>query len=407
MRASYAPASPSTRSPPMPEPAPTLTLAVPCRTDEPALARTLEAARAALEAAGQGGVVEGGVVELLVCINGPAPAASTALRDVEGFARAVQAPFAAVAADGARAASLPVATAPLTVAALLVGRAGKPLAWNVLRQHARAPVAIFFDADVRFARDAFRRLLGALADAPGAALASGKTTCAPRPRAFERIMAAPYGVDFPNLSAQLYAGRLVALPARRDGGHLASGGDDQAVGRGVKVLFLVTRLPVPPWRGDQVRAYHHLRLLARAHEITCCALLTRPPPARLRAEVAALGVRLVVVPLGMLGAVPALARALLGDRRPFQVLLYARRRAAATVARLGARAGFDVVHAQLVRAASYLPSEGGPPAVVDLIDALSANFARRASSERGPLGTVAAWEAARLARYGPQRVARP
>jgi len=38
----------------MPEPAPTLTLAVPCRTDEPALARTLEAARAALEAAGQG-----------------------------------------------------------------------------------------------------------------------------------------------------------------------------------------------------------------------------------------------------------------------------------------------------------------------------------------------------------------
>jgi len=178
------------------------------------------------------------------------------------------------------------------------------------------------------------------------------------------------------------------------------------VGRGVKVLFLVTRLPVPPWRGDQVRAYHHLRLLARAHEITCCALLTRPPPARLRAEVAALGVRLVVVPLGMLGAVPALARALLGDRRPFQVLLYARRRAAATVARLGARAGFDVVHAQLVRAASYLPSEGGPPAVVDLIDALSANFARRAASERGPLGTVAAWEAARLARYEPQLVAR-
>ncbi|TMA63047.1 MAG: hypothetical protein E6J69_17700 [Deltaproteobacteria bacterium] len=99
------------------------------------------------------------------------------------------------------------------------------------------------------------------------------------------------------------------------------------MGRGVKVLFLVTRLPVPPWRGDQVRAYHHLRLLARAHEITCCALLTRPPPARLRAEVAALGVRLVVVPLGMLGAVPALARALLWcARRPICRRKGARRR---------------------------------------------------------------------------------
>src|SRR5207249_4219579 len=116
------------------------------------------------------------------------------------------------AADGIGPAPLPPADAPLTVAALLVGRAGKPLAWNVLRQHARAPVAIFFDADVWFAPDAFRLLLGALAAAPSAGLASGKTICAPRPRPFERIMAAPYGVDFPNLSAQLYAARLGALP---------------------------------------------------------------------------------------------------------------------------------------------------------------------------------------------------
>jgi len=168
----------------------------------------------------------------------------------------------------------------------------------------------------------------------------------------------------------------------------------------VRVLFLVTRLPVPPWRGDQVRAFHHLRLLAPAHDVTCCALLTQAPPARLRAEVEALGVRLVVVPLGRLGAAPALARGLLGDPRPFQVLLYARRRAAAAVARLGAEGGFDVVHAQLVRAAPYLPRDRrGPPVVVDLIDALSANFARRAASESGPIGALAAWEAARLARF--------
>ncbi len=168
----------------------------------------------------------------------------------------------------------------------------------------------------------------------------------------------------------------------------------------MRVLFLATRLPVPPWRGDQVRAYHHLRLLAPAHDITCCALLTRPPPAGLRAEVEALGVHLVVVTLGMLGAVPALARVLVGDGRPLQVLLYARRRAATAVTRLVARGGFDVVHAQLVRAASYLPA--GVPAVVDLIDALSANFARRAASDRGPLGAAAAWEARRLAQFEPR-----
>jgi sugar transferase (PEP-CTERM/EpsH1 system associated) len=164
----------------------------------------------------------------------------------------------------------------------------------------------------------------------------------------------------------------------------------------MKVLFLVTRLPVPPWRGDQVRAYHQLRLLARRHAITCCALVLRPPPAHLRAEVEALGVRLEVVPLGIAGAGPSLARALLGDQRPLQVLLYARRGARRRVQRLIASGGFDVVHAQLVRAAAYLPPDG--PAVVDLIDALSENFARRARSEHWPMAMLAAWEAARLRR---------
>src|SRR5439155_78663 len=86
-----------------------------------------------------------------------------------------------------------------------------------------------------------------------------------------------------------------------------------------------------------------------------------------------------------------LARALVGDARPVQVLLYARRRGAAAVARLGTTHGFDVAHAQLVRAAPYLPRDGHPPVVIDLIDALSANFARRAARERGPAGALAAW----------------
>lgn len=167
----------------------------------------------------------------------------------------------------------------------------------------------------------------------------------------------------------------------------------------MKVLFLVTRMPVPPWRGDQVRAFHHLRQLAPRHDITCCALLSRDAPAALRAEVEALGVRLEVVRVGMAGAGPALARALLGDRRPLQVLLYDRAPARRRVAALIAAGGFDVVHAQLVRTASYLPGPDGPAVVLDLIDALSANLARRARQERGPLAPLAAWEAIRLARF--------
>lgn len=183
-----------------------LTLAVPCRTDEPELGRTLAAARREIGAAGVG------AIELLVCLNGADAAASRALAELRAFAHAAGAPAFEVDADQA-AIRLPPPRPGLAVAALLTRRAGKPLAWNLLRAATRTPLALFFDADVDFSASALGLLLDALLAHPGAALASAKTTCAPRAGAFERIMAAPYGVDFPNLSAQLYAARPALLPA--------------------------------------------------------------------------------------------------------------------------------------------------------------------------------------------------
>src|SRR5439155_508742 len=84
---------------------------------------------------------------------------------------------------------------------------------------------------------------------------------------------------------------------------------------------------------------HHLRLLAPRHEITCAALVTRPPPADAVRALAALGVRVEVVRLGLTGAVPSLARALVGGPRPLPVLLYAGRWARAHVAAAAAGGG--------------------------------------------------------------------
>jgi hypothetical protein len=98
------------------------------------------------------------------------------------------------------------------VTVLATRRAGKPVAWNLLRARARGALALFVDADVSFDADALGLLLDALERDPAAVLASAKTTCAARAGVFEAIMAAPYGVDFRNLSAQLYAARVAALP---------------------------------------------------------------------------------------------------------------------------------------------------------------------------------------------------
>jgi len=184
-----------------------VTLAVPCRTDEPALGHTLAAARASWARAPYADQP----LEVLVCLNGPGGAAPRA--DLRAFAATAGVPLVEVDAD-ARGEPAPLGPGtPLRVVALSTARAGKPIAWNLLRAAARGRLAVFLDADVFFVPDALGLLLAALEAHPEAALASGKTTCAPRAGLFEGIMAAPYGVDFPNLSAQLYGARLAALPA--------------------------------------------------------------------------------------------------------------------------------------------------------------------------------------------------
>jgi hypothetical protein len=182
----------------------TITLAIPCRTDEPALGRTLAAAwDAARQAAPDADV------EVLVCLNGPDQAEPRALADLRSFAQARGVALVEVDLDDAAMAR---PSEPAAVVALRTRRTGKALAWTHLRQVAHGTVTYFLDADVAFAPETMAQLLDTLAARPDAVLASARTTCAPRPTAFERIMAAPYGVTFPNLSPQLYAARTALLP---------------------------------------------------------------------------------------------------------------------------------------------------------------------------------------------------
>lgn len=189
--------------------APVITLAIPCRTDEPELGHTLAAAWASWRASGRDATH---ALELLVCLNGPDAATSRAQGALAAFVCDAGGTLASCDADAAP--TLPAVAGALTAIALATRREGKPIAWNVLRAAARGDVVVFLDADVAFGPDTLGRVLDLLDAHPAAILASPKTTCAARPTAFERIMAVPYAIDFPNLSAQLYAARRAGLPAQ-------------------------------------------------------------------------------------------------------------------------------------------------------------------------------------------------
>lgn len=165
----------------------------------------------------------------------------------------------------------------------------------------------------------------------------------------------------------------------------------------MRILFLTARFPWPLLRGDQLRAYHQLCLLAPRHRLTLVCFRDAPVPPAGLAAVSAFCERIVTVPLGRPAMATALARGALSSL-PFQVSLYRQPRMRRTVREVVAGGTFNLAHAQLARMAPYV--EDLPLArFVDLVDALSLGMRRRSRQHRGPLRWLTSLEADRLLRY--------
>jgi len=166
----------------------------------------------------------------------------------------------------------------------------------------------------------------------------------------------------------------------------------------VRILFLTGRFPYPPHRGDQLRAFHQLRILGRSHRVTLAAFTDRPPAPEDHDEVARHCERVVTVPLGPATMGLNLARHGLSGL-PLQAALYDAPAMARALRGLGADGAYDVAHVQLARMAPHLKDCPARARVVDLVDALSLGMERRAARDRGPGRWLARLEAGRLRGY--------
>lgn len=178
--------------------------AMPCRTDEPALAATL----GHVAAAWRDNAVAPGC--LLVCVNGPGPLDAKVVTVLRTWSAQVEAAFELIDVDQQ---TVPPVAPTRSVRVLRTQRAGKANAWNLLRRALRATaVAVFLDADVDFAADVPARLVHGVLHDYTAILASARTQPIVRPSLLERLQAVPYQFPFANLSPQLYAARVARLP---------------------------------------------------------------------------------------------------------------------------------------------------------------------------------------------------
>ncbi len=185
------------------------------------------------------------------------------------------------------------------------------------------------------------------------------------------------------------------------------------------ILLVTARYPWPPRRGDQVRACQMLELLGPEHRVT---LLTprpaagQPPPPPAHGSAAVVTYRrgrgsgrpggasggLLAAASDLLGAAGGLARAA-ARGLPLQSGWFFSADLRRQLRRLAP--GADLVVLQLVRLAAHRADAGATPVLVDLIDDLALNFARRAAVDRWWLRPALAWEARLLAR-AQRRLAR-
>ncbi|NWF99554.1 MAG: glycosyltransferase [Thermoanaerobaculaceae bacterium] len=159
----------------------------------------------------------------------------------------------------------------------------------------------------------------------------------------------------------------------------------------VRLLVLTARPPWPPRRGDQARVAGLLTHLAGRHELHVLAL----HPAGIETAPAPASIPLATHRADLLQQARALAR---HPHRPLQVAIHSLPSFERAVARAVQLHRPEVVLLVLSRLAGLLPALAGLPVVLDFIDSLSLNMARRAQRQQ-LLAPLFRFEAQRMAAW--------
>jgi sugar transferase (PEP-CTERM/EpsH1 system associated) len=149
----------------------------------------------------------------------------------------------------------------------------------------------------------------------------------------------------------------------------------------VRVLFVTSRFPYPPLKGDQLIVFHRLRLLARRHEVHVLAFAEDEDDLAGADELRRHATSVESVLLPRWRAVANVAFAAPFSPLPLQLLYFRSREFRVRLARLLERHDFDVVHAYFHRVVPFV--EGlRVPTVVDLMDSMQLRAQRNAETER-------------------------
>ncbi len=144
----------------------------------------------------------------------------------------------------------------------------------------------------------------------------------------------------------------------------------------MKILFLTSRLPFPPDRGDRLRAFHIIRQLSSSgHEIHLVSFVSGQAEARVAGALRPYCKTLTLVAQPARSSWLSCALQLAG-RTPLQVAYYRNSKMAGTIREMIGGGGFDLVYVHLFRMAQYVPAGSPCYTVADLTDVISREIER-------------------------------
>jgi len=168
----------------------------------------------------------------------------------------------------------------------------------------------------------------------------------------------------------------------------------------MKIIFLTSRLPFPPHRGDKLKIYNLIKQLSRqGHEIDLISFIAADKDEQ---NVKGLRDFCSSVKTILLPPVTSISNCLLGlfSSLPFQVLYFSSGRMRRLISDELAAHKYDLLHVHLIRMAQYGDEIVEPKRVLDLTDAGSLYLERFLKSTKNPFRRLfLKMELGRLKRY--------
>ncbi len=142
----------------------------------------------------------------------------------------------------------------------------------------------------------------------------------------------------------------------------------------MKILFITTRFPYPPFRGDKLRVFNLVKELSRDHEVVL-ATFAEADDGRYFEDLKKYVKRIERAPLNKPRAYFNCLTHLFSSV-PLQVSYYQSPQLKRAVDRLIKEEKPDIIHAHLIRTAPYALAYPGIPKVLDICDSMTLNYER-------------------------------